>query len=130
MDRKPQRPVSAEGRKLIERISEISEDCYCAGWMHDIEHVLWRVLETDKSIKYGFGSFNWQLRTELRDLARAANGWPRWFDETDDYSAGPALVSFDDQKFMNLFGVPSEALTAKTRPPKKVRRHESVDGSC
>ena len=64
---------------LFDRMSGISEDCYCAGWLHDIEYVIWRALA------HGANSVA-PLRMDARRLRRCQalsaelNGWIFWDD--------------------------------------------------
>jgi hypothetical protein len=36
--------LSPDARVLADRMSEISEETWCAGWMHDLEFTLWAAL--------------------------------------------------------------------------------------
>ena len=61
-------------RKLAERMSEVSERCYNAGWMEGLEYVLWdAVIRGERS--YGYDSITQEDICALRRLSEVANCW-------------------------------------------------------
>jgi hypothetical protein len=67
---------------LANLISDISEDCYCAGWMSGIEYELWALL-VDPTTKRDRG----MSRVEdddiatLREISNEIGGWIYWDDD-------------------------------------------------
>jgi hypothetical protein len=66
-------------RALAERMSEISEDTYCAGWLVDLEYELWQILIG------GQGTFSGMVSEleiqQLRELSDACGGWIVYDDD-------------------------------------------------
>lgn len=69
-------PAAAD---LRDRMSQISEDCYCAGWLGNLEYLLWSAV-MDGPVEKG----NWNVTQSdidsLRLLARRCGGWIVWDD--------------------------------------------------
>lgn len=75
-------------KELYELMSDISEDCYCAGWMHGNEFRLWdAITDPDDDRRYGMGEIEPQQVQRLKELSQLSGGWWRW-DETE----GPQFV--------------------------------------
>ena len=59
---------------LRDRMSNISEDCYCAGWMSGLEYDLWKMVRGgDRS--YGMCRVSDDDVEQLRVLSEMAGGW-------------------------------------------------------
>ena len=71
-----------EQRELYELMSEISEDCYCAGWMIGLEHAIWGALQ-DGDRRYGMGVMDEVQLEKVRALSKKLNGWIVWIDDDD-----------------------------------------------
>jgi hypothetical protein len=67
---------AAAGRLLIQRISAISEDLWCANWMQGCEYVLWRETRPEAETELSHEEIE-----ELQILSILAQGWPAWIDE-------------------------------------------------
>jgi hypothetical protein len=78
-------------RLLHEKMSAISEDCWCAGWMTGNEYALWGVLHGDDHT-YGWCNVPYEDLEELRVLSEHAGGWI-WTGPARTYV--PQLVSFE-----------------------------------
>lgn len=83
-------------RALELAMSEISERCYCAGWMSGLEVSLWEMVHHPDQRGYGMCTKE-DVDTELLGaLSDAAGGWVTWRDVpwTDDrgveHPTGPA----------------------------------------
>jgi len=62
---------------LFDRMSEISEDCFCAGWIHDNEYDIWEALVNgDPSPSHRPMSPRLLRRCQL--LSRDIGGWIYW----------------------------------------------------
>ena len=46
-------------RLLYKKMSDISEDCWCAGWMMGNEYALWKILRGDRH-DYGWGGIAYE----------------------------------------------------------------------
>ena len=67
---------------LEDLISSISEECYCAGWLVEIEFWLWEIVSSGASDDVPFGQY-WVLASELvilRELSDRIGGWISWSD--------------------------------------------------
>jgi hypothetical protein len=60
--------------KLAEFMSEISENCYAAGWMHNLEYVLWHAV-IDGQRKYGQSYITESDIKILIELSSDAGTW-------------------------------------------------------
>ena len=79
-------------RLLRQKMSEISEDCWAAGWLVDNEFTLWEILQGER-IDYGGFAVGHGDREELRVLSQLANGWI-WTGPDGKFT--PQLVSFGE----------------------------------
>jgi hypothetical protein len=74
-------------RALYKLMSEISEDCYCAGWVHGNEYTLWKmVADPAASRMYGQDSVTDEQLADLRAIAAETGGWIRWCNDSEDLS--------------------------------------------
>lgn len=70
---------------LADRMSEISEKCFCAGWMSGLEYVLWEsTISTRRPFYYGMGEVPEQDIRILKTLSNQIDGWIYWRDDTTD----------------------------------------------
>ena len=70
---------------LAKFMSDISEKCYCAGWMHNLEYTLWKSVLYGE-MKYGRDIISSNEISELIRLAKECNSWII-FDELNDETA-------------------------------------------
>jgi hypothetical protein len=66
-------------KKLANLISDISEEAYYAGWIHNIEYELWDTI-INGSKTYGRIYIDEKIISKLIDLSKACDGWI-YFDE-------------------------------------------------
>ena len=72
-------------RALYELMRDISEECYCAGWMAGNEYTLWKMVSTPAAERrYGRGEVEPQQIEDLRAIAAEVGGWVRWRDDDED----------------------------------------------
>ncbi|MGA7239456.1 MAG: hypothetical protein WBY44_27490 [Bryobacteraceae bacterium] len=90
-------------RLLYEKMSAISEDFWCAGWLSGNEYALWDILHGDQH-DYGFGVVAYEDLDELRILSEHANGWI-WTGRGREHT--PQLVTFT--RWYALFAEASKA---------------------
>ena len=61
---------------LINEMSEISEECYCAGWMSGLEDVLWNaVLNLPNDFQWGQGTISAERIARIRDASEWLGEW-------------------------------------------------------
>lgn len=74
-------------KALCEFMSELSEQAFYAGWMHDLEHALWRAV-VDGPFRYGHLDITAGQIERLKSLSSACGSWIV-FDEVSEESAIP-----------------------------------------
>lgn len=74
---------------LADLMSDISEECWFAGWYTGLENILWREI-TEPS-----GLISEQERTDLRKLSEEIGGWIMW-DDADEI--GTVFVPLEQWK--------------------------------
>ena len=75
--------------KMKNIISEISERCFCAGWLMDIEFYLWDLIEKypdiPEEIEFGQGTILKNEIKQLKDLAIECDGFWTWMKKSSEY---------------------------------------------
>ena len=74
--------LSPDARALADRRSEISEETWCAGWMHDLEFTLWSALRghtAEDRLKLTSSQV-----ADLEALSSACNGWIVFREDTEE----------------------------------------------
>jgi hypothetical protein len=85
---------------LADYMSDISERCYYAGWMQDLEYVLWdAVLHGER--KYGHDKISLKDVETLSDLSKAANSWIIFDDNTDETSINCKIGKKSSNRMFN-----------------------------
>jgi len=69
-------------RELQETMSDISEDCYCAGWLIGLEYALWGAMQ-DGNLRFGLGEIDVEKLRRCGQLAQELGGWIVWVDDHD-----------------------------------------------
>jgi hypothetical protein len=71
-----ERPTYEELAKdmLLQLIRDTSEECWCAGWLVDLEFILWDAMLTGKA-NFGWGAANERYLIRMRYLHELAGGW-------------------------------------------------------
>lgn len=70
-------------QELIDYISDLSEEAYCAAWMDAVEFALWRRV-TDGPGRYGRLDVNEVHIQRLRELSQKCGGWVYWDESTNE----------------------------------------------
>ena len=70
-------------RELYDLMSDISEDCYCAGWLMGNEYNIWAALQ-DGDLSYGRGVMDAESLERFRELSAELQGWIIWADDDMD----------------------------------------------
>lgn len=78
----PTELLTPDERKLYELMSEISEDCYFAGWMVGNEYTLWSSIQTGE-MRYGMSDIDRDLLAQVAALAVKTGCWIVWRDYKD-----------------------------------------------
>ena len=77
--------LTQDERQLAEFMSELSEKCYSAGWMMDLEYVLWDAVMTGPR-NYGHGTITKDDISKLIQVSGKINSWICFDDEQDEIS--------------------------------------------
>ena len=77
------RDFNEQQHALYELMSDISEDCYCAGWMMGNEYAIWAALQSGDR-RYGLGEMDAEQLERCRHLAAELDGWILWVDDDTD----------------------------------------------
>ena len=81
--------------ELAQLISEVSEDCYCAGWLSDCEHTLWDMAnDPSADLRWGMGEVPRASLRRMLKLAECTDHWVRW----DDQRGGVHPIDLDAWK--------------------------------
>lgn len=74
--------LTPDARALMEAMSDISEDRWCAGWLTGLEYCLWQAITTDGVPQDGMrgAPLTAAAVARLWMLAYRAGGWIRWAD--------------------------------------------------
>lgn len=74
--------------ELYQLMSDISEDCYCAGWLIGNEYRLWNAItDPNDDRRYGMSEIAEDDIARLRELSAHAGGWWMWEDKDDSPGA-------------------------------------------
>jgi hypothetical protein len=76
---------------------DISEDCWCAGWLRDLEFTLWKAVTIGKT-DFGFGIRESDL-IRLKHLHEMAGGWWIW----EEGAEGNRFVT--TEQWLTIFAV-------------------------
>ena len=77
--------------RLAFLMSEISEDCYCAGWLIGTEHALWEIANGGGG-GWGIDTVTAEQAAQLLALSAEIGGWIAWSHDRDPGSNGPIFV--------------------------------------
>jgi hypothetical protein len=75
--------LTPDERRLADLMSEISEKCYSAGWMENIEYVLWDAL-TSGPRNFGHDTITQDDIDQLLKISGTAKSWIVFDDERDE----------------------------------------------
>ena len=73
-------------------MSEISEDCYAATWLIDLEFILWNTIQIGPC-DVGFSKITYSEIFMLKKLSEEAEGWFYWPDRVKE---GPVYVTMEE----------------------------------
>jgi hypothetical protein len=79
--------LNGDEKMLMEYMSAISERCYGAGWLENVEYVIWDALTTGPR-KFGHGHITEEDIQRLNQLSAKANSWIIFDDEQEEMAIG------------------------------------------
>jgi hypothetical protein len=96
------RDLTVGQKELAEVMSGISERCYSAGWMRNLEFVLWDAVTTGER-KFGHGKITTQDIEEISALSRLCSSWIYFDDDAEETAID--ITSWEElfQKFVQEF---------------------------
>ncbi len=75
--------MNDEAKELMNYMSDLSEEAYCAGWMLNLEYDLWQaVVEGQRG--YGQMIIDENHIAKLKELSNRCGGWIYFGETTDD----------------------------------------------
>lgn len=77
--------LNQDERQLAEFMSELSERCYSAGWMEDLEYVLWDAVVSGPR-DYGHGTITRDDINKLVQTSDKVNSWILFDNELEEIS--------------------------------------------
>ena len=77
--------LTKDERLLAELMSDLSEKCYSAGWMIDLEYVLWDAVISG-SRDYGHGTISRDDIEKLIQTSNKVNAWIMFDDKLEEIS--------------------------------------------
>src|ERR1700752_3986568 len=80
---KPLNEMSKQQKRLYDVMSDISEECHCAGWMAGNEYAIWNAMGRSESVHYGMREIDRRKLTECAALSLATDSWIVWLDDQD-----------------------------------------------
>jgi hypothetical protein len=75
--------LTEDERGLAELMSEISEKCYSAGWLEDLEYVLWDAVISGPR-DFGHGKITQEEIDELSRISSMTKTWIVFDDEREE----------------------------------------------
>jgi hypothetical protein len=75
--------LTPEQKRLADFMSDISERCYSAGWMKDLEYILWDALLNGER-QYGQDTISSIDIEELIGLSNAGDSWIVFSDDNEE----------------------------------------------
>lgn len=73
-------PFTPKALELADFMEMISEECYCAGWVGDLEFTLWGIVQRGEPGEFGRGEITPNDITTLKRLSTEAGGWIQWHE--------------------------------------------------
>jgi hypothetical protein len=78
--------------RLAHRMSEWSEECYCAGWLSLCEYEIWDAIGRGVDWDWGQSTVPAAALAEMKALSDACGGWVIW----DDANHGETFVPLSE----------------------------------
>jgi len=76
--------LTPKQRALADYMSEISELAWSAGWMQDLEFILWRAIHQEGHLRFGRVPIRSEQTARLRHLSAQCGGWIVVDDEHEE----------------------------------------------
>lgn len=98
--------LTVQQKRLADLMSDISERCYEAGWMPDLEYHLWHAL-IHGPVKYGHGEVTKEDIDELKRLSEESSCWIIFDDDADEaaisITSWKAVFELDNNSVDQMF---------------------------
>jgi hypothetical protein len=96
--------LTEQQRELARLMTDISERCWCAGWLMGLEYALWSSVVRGKEKSYGVDLITCDDIRNLKELSQSIGGWIRWDNERCEVFVPTAewLNYFEDYQDGNL----------------------------
>lgn len=88
--------ISDKGKALRSLISEFSEEWWCAGWMEDIEYLVWYLGDAEPI------NNKMDQAKRIVDLGKEWGIWVRWNDELE-FMKGYCVEEIPMDKWLKLY---------------------------
>ena len=96
--------LTPEQRKLETFMSDISEKCYCAGWISGLEYTLWYAVENGP-LEYGHGIVTPEEIEQLKKLSQACSCWIFMDDDKEETAIELLLWKQKYDEFISKYPV-------------------------
>lgn len=90
--------LTEDQQTLYRAMSDISEDCWYAGWLHGNEFHIWNALQSGE-LGYGLTEINRNDLDTVKALSEKVGGWIVWRDDEHGLPLeewGPYFVPMDE----------------------------------
>jgi hypothetical protein len=78
---------TTDSRALVSLMEELSEECWCAGWMNGLEYDLWGIVVGDRSADYGQWTVTPAQIADMKAFSERIGGWIVWAEgDRDDWN--------------------------------------------
>lgn len=108
--------MTPEQAKLAQLMSDISEECWCAGWMHGTEFRLWEAITDPQDHRHwGQDYIDDEMVEHLKRLSGGVRGWVRY-----EEGVGELFVPLDE--WLTIYG-------ASNKPHRRPEVNPKMHGS-
>lgn len=73
--------ITEKHKELARLMSDISEDCWFAGWMGGLEFSLWQIMQNPDDRMHGMALASIEDIERLRALSDEIGAWPAWCND-------------------------------------------------
>jgi hypothetical protein len=86
--------MTAAEELLLQKMRDVSQDHWCAGWLFDLERDLYRIVFCGADPDYGWGPVKPETIARLRELAEECGKWWSWSGDYDE--ANETLITLEE----------------------------------
>lgn len=80
---------------LAIKMSNLSEEFYCASWLIGLEYALWEIMQGGDR-RFALGELTEAEIGELQHLSDQAGGWWHWIDGVEPGDSGEIFMTLDE----------------------------------